>query len=137
MELSKRAKIALGIATACEVIFPILIAFLYMIVFFLTPLMMATDPKNVDSSLAFFFLGFLIFFMFMIFFSIFQIVLKILYLVLVIRNKKTTDQVKILFVLGTFYIPYIAMPLYFVLYYLNEKSEKEETLSAEGTVSPD
>lgn len=137
MELSNRAKIALGIATACEVIFPVMIAFLYMIVFFLVPIMMTTNPGSMDSSLAIFFFGMMIFFFFMMFFTIFQLVLKILYLILVIKNQQTTDLVRILFVLGTFYLPFIAMPLYFVLYYMNEKTEKEETQPAEVTVSAD
>jgi len=136
MELSKRSKIALGIATILEVAFPLLIALLYMLVFFLTPLMMATNPKSEGSIFVFFFIGMLIFFFFMMFFSIFQILMKVIYLIIVLKNKQSTDLIKILFVLGTFYIPYIAMPFYYVLYILKEKTKDEGIQKEEDKVSP-
>jgi hypothetical protein len=72
----------------------------------------------------------------MMFFSIFQIVLKVLYLIIVIQNKRSTDLIKILFVLGTFYFPYITMPLYYVLYFLREDAEGGSTQKVVDLVSP-
>ena len=62
MELSKRSKIALGIATLLEVAFPLLIALLYMLVFFLLPIMMAFNPKSEGAVIVFFFIGMMVFF---------------------------------------------------------------------------
>lgn len=136
MNLSQRSKIALGIATILEVVIPLLIVFLYMLVFFMMPIMMATNPNSEGPIFGIFFIGLLLFSFIMIFFAIFQIVLKVLYLTIVIRNKRSTDLIKILFVLGTFYLPYIAMPLYYILIILKENTEGEGTLNIEDTVSP-
>jgi len=136
MELCKRSKIALGIASLLEVAFPLLIALLYMLVFFLMPVMMAFNHRSEGAVFMFFFIGMMIFFFVMMFFSIFQIIMKILYLIIVIRDKQSTDLIRILFVLGTFYVPYITMPLYYVLFFLREDTEGEGTQKVEDTVSP-
>ena len=107
-----------------------------MLTFFLTPLILAINPKSEGAVFVFFFIGMMIFFFVMIFFSIFQIIMKVLYLIIVIQNKQSTDLVKILFVLGTFYFPYIAMPLYYVIYFLKENTEGQEIQKVEDTVSP-
>ena len=45
-----------------------------------------------------------------------QIGLQIFYITHEIKNKVLTDTFRILLVLGTFFLPYIAMPIYFVAY---------------------
>jgi len=136
MELSKRSKIALGIATLLEVGFPLLIASLYMLVFFLMPVMMAFNPKSEGAVFVFFFIGMMIFFFVMMLFSIFQITMKVLYLIIIIQNKKSNDLTKILFALGTFYVPFLAMPLYYVIFFLKEDTNGESTQKVEDIVSP-
>ena len=123
MELSKRSRIALGVATLLEVAFPLLMVLVFMLVFFLMPILMATNPE-IESNLAFFFMiGWMIFAFSMVFFSTFQIILKVSYLYLILSNQQASDLVKILFILGTFYLPYIAMPVYYVTYFLKEKED--------------
>lgn len=136
MKLNKRSKIALSIATVLEVAFPLLIVLLYLLVFFLMPLLLAINPKGEGSIFVFFFIGMLLFSLIIIFFAIFQIVLKILYLAIIIQNKRSTDLVKILFVLGVFYVPYIAMPIYCLVYILKENSEGENLHAVDSTILP-
>ncbi len=58
----------------------------------------------------------LIFYPVMICFSLVQLGLQVFYVILEIKNKALTDTYRILFALGTFFLPYIAMPIYFIRY---------------------
>jgi len=104
MNLNQRSKLALGIATLMEVAFPLMIGLLYMLMFLLMPIMIETNDNSKDLIFGIFFIGMLLFPIVIIFFAIFQIVIKVLYLIIVIQNKQSSDLIKILFVIGTFYI---------------------------------
>jgi hypothetical protein len=120
MELSKKSRIALGIATLLEVVIPLSIVLLYMLVFFLLPVIMAVNPGRESVIVLPFMVGMILLFLLLIFFSIFQLAMKVLYILFVIRNKQASDLARVLFILGTFYLPYIAMPVYYVTYFLKE-----------------
>lgn len=136
MELIKRFRVALGIATLMEVAFPLLLVLLYMLTFFLIPMMMASNPNGEESIVVFFVIGMVIFFPLMMFFTIFQFTMKAIYLFLLIGNERSKDMMKVLFVLGTFYIPLIAMPLYYVLDILKEENKEKVIQDFGETVSP-
>jgi hypothetical protein len=56
-------------------------------------------------------------------FSLGQLALQVFYIVLAVKNKELTDTVRILFIIGMFFMPFIAMPIYFVVYFWNEDSQ--------------
>lgn len=136
MELSKRVRIGLGIATLLEVAFPLLIVLLFLLVFILMPIMMAANPE-IEANISFFFIfGWMLVAFSMICFSTFQIILKVSYLYLILSNKQASELGKILFILGTFYLPYIAMPVYYVIYFLKEKEDGAVPRQLTNPVSP-
>jgi hypothetical protein len=45
-----------------------------------------------------------------------QLGLQIFYVIHEIKNKALTDTIRILFTIGLFFLPYIAMPIYFFAY---------------------
>jgi uncharacterized BrkB/YihY/UPF0761 family membrane protein len=58
----------------------------------------------------------MIFYTGMMCFSLVQFGLKIFYIIHEIKNKALTDNFRILFVLGTFLLSFVAMPIYFFAY---------------------
>jgi hypothetical protein len=126
MNINKRVKVAIGIITALVALFPFIILPALMMIFVFTSGFPFSDPQAINSPEYFNkFLPtfFLVFYPLIMCSSIFQLALQVFYVALVIKNKQLTDIIRILFALGMFFMPYIAMPLYFVAYFWNENTQ--------------
>ena len=118
MNITKPYKVLLGIGTIWYALYPLLfIAVWFMMVFGMgfMPLFAGAGDSSGPSAP---------FFMFP-FFSIFPVHictmfigfgLMIFYLIHVIRNTKADETVRIILGVGCFFLPFIAMPIYYYLY---------------------
>lgn len=112
MKLNKSAKIIVGVGTLFVAAFP----FLFMVIFFL-PIFLAGFGRGEEPSPAFVGAFFLIFPL-MLLFSLLQMGLMIFYVVHVIKNSTASEAIRILLGVGIYFMPYIAMPTYYLVYVL-------------------
>lgn len=126
MKLSKNMKIVLGIFTFLDAFYPFFPALIMPV--FLFSFISSIETNTMKNPEPMIFGLFMAFFFLIMFFSLLNLVLDIVYIVFIIKNKKITDLSQILFVLGTFFLPYITMPLYFILYFWKDKPEGEGSL---------
>ena len=114
MNISKSVKILIGFLTAFAILFPFVImpAFMMLFVFgfgfpFFDPHSFA-NPNDMQRTI---FPFMMVFYPAMMCYSVVQLGLQIFYVIHVIKNKAVNDTSRILFALGTFFLPYVAMPI--------------------------
>ena len=113
MKINKTWKVIIGLATLWVVLFP----FIVMIGMFAIILPTSIAAENYGNDVPPMFMGgFLIFIALMMFSSFLQMGTSGFYLVHVIKNKQGLDLLKIILGIGIFYLPYIAMPVYYFIY---------------------
>jgi hypothetical protein len=129
MKTSKPVKILIGILTAFAVLFPFLIvpAFMMFFVFgsgfpFLDPYSIP-DPSYIGKTM---FPMMMISYPLMMCFSVVQLGLQVFYIIHEIKNTALTETFRILFTIGTFFLPYVAMPIYFFVYLLKDNPKEPQ-----------
>ena len=135
MNLNKPTKIVIGILTVFAVLFPFLIAPAFMLLFmfssgspFFDP-HSAPDPYEIQRTM---FPMLMVFYPVMMCSTLVQLGLQVFYIVQVIKNKALTDTFRILFVIGTFFLPYVAMPLYFIAYLWKDTPQESKSAQPEA-----
>ena len=113
MQLNKPTKILVGLGTLWLSVYPLL--------FFAVWLFMATGigffaNTPSQSEPPFFMFPFFAIFPLHCFTILLQFVLMAFYLIHVIKNTKAAETVKIILGVGCFFMPFIAMPVYFYIY---------------------
>ena len=120
MRLSQPLKIFIGLLTALYAISPVFIMFIFFIPFTLIPF--AHNAPGVVHGLrdpeAIMALFPLLMFPLIICINTLHFGLQILYIVLVNKDRQLSETPRILFTLGLFFLPFIAMPLYYFMYLL-------------------
>ena len=131
MNISKSAKILIGFLTAFAVLFPFVIMPIVMMFFVFSSGFPFFDPQSVPNSddiqktmLPFM----LVFYPLMMCFSFVQLGLQIFYIIHEIKNKALTDTFRILFAIGTFLLPFVAMPIYFFAYLWKDSPQEPQLL---------
>ena len=56
--------------------------------------------------------------------------LQVFYVIHEIKNMAMTDTFRILFVIGTFFFPYIGMPIYFIAYLWKDRQQEAQIVQA-------
>lgn len=120
MTFTKPVKILIGVLTLLIELTPILVAPL----FFIFPVLMGTIStyeselsKGAESLLALIAtLPFFIIMPLMWCYALAHFLAQIFYIIQIVKNKVVSDTPRILFILGTFFMPVIAMPLFFILH---------------------
>jgi len=132
MNISKPVKILIGVLTVFAVLFPFFIMPVFMMFFmfssgfpFFDP-QSAPNPNDIEAMLPFMF----VFYPLMMCFSVVQLGLQIFYIIHEIKNKALTDTFRILFAIGTFLLPYVAMPIYFFVYLWKDNSQETQVVQA-------
>jgi hypothetical protein len=106
-------KIALGIFTFLASIYPFII-----ITLLLLPILQTTgNPENFGSAIP------TSFFSTTIFYPFSQLALQVIYIILAVKNKQLSDSSRILFIIGAFFIPFIATPIYFIKHVWKKDSQ--------------
>ena len=114
MHLSTPIKILIGLLTLLYIVSPLLIVFAFFVPISLIPVFESTT--SLRDAEAIFALIPLLMFPTVLCFNAFYFGLQIFYIVQVVKNRALTDTPRILFILGLFFLPFIAMPLYYLLY---------------------
>jgi hypothetical protein len=133
MHTNKPVKIFVGILTFFEVIFPFVIMPVFMMLFFVIIGVSASNHRSVPDQYAAekFIIPMMLFYTGMLCFTFVQFALNIFYIVHTIKNKRLSDNFKILFVLGSFLLPYLAMPIYFFAYLWNDNLQTSKPAQAQ------
>jgi len=118
MNISKPVKILIGCLTVFAILFPFLImpVFFFAMFSFGFPFMDPYAVSNPNDLIRNMFPVMMIFYPLVMCFSLVQLGLQIFYVIQEIKNKALNDTNRILFVIGTFFLPYVAMPIYFFVY---------------------
>jgi len=114
MKLNKIWKIVIGIATLWVALFPFIVTagiFLVMV-----PSIIASERYGSDVPPPAFFSGFFIFFILIMFSSFLQMGTTAFYFVHIVKNKKGSDLLRIILGIGSIFMPYVAMPIYYFIY---------------------
>ena len=132
MKISKPVKILIGILTLLVVLIPFVImpAVMMFLVFgsgftFLDS-QSVPSPYDVEALLP----VMMVFYPLMMCNTLAQLGLQVFYVIHEIKNKALTDTLRILFVLGNFFLPYLAMPIYFIAYLLKDRGQEAPILQA-------
>ena len=118
MNISKPVKIGIGLLTLGAVLFPFVIMPTIMLVMVFGSGFPSFDPHTGynfpewEAMLPFM----LVFYGMLMCYSLVQLGLQIFYVIHEIKNKSLTDTIRIIFILGNFFLPYVAMPIYFIAY---------------------
>jgi hypothetical protein len=135
MHTNKPVKLFVGLLTFFEVIFPFVIMPVFILFFFVIIGISANNHHSMSDSEAVVKVIFpmMLFYTGMMCFGFVQFALKIFYIVHTIKNKLLTDNFKILFVLGSFLLPYLAMPIYFFAYLWNDNLQATKPAQTQMT----
>ena len=80
--------------------------------------MMTENPveRGLPAGPSGFFTAFFAFWCLIMFTSLLQIAISAFYLTHIVKNRKGSDLLRILCGIGAFYLPYVALPAYFLIY---------------------
>ena len=116
MKLNRTWKIIIGLASLWVICYPfVFVAFMFAMV---GSIAFAAGTRNEPSSSAMlpFFSFFFIVFPLIFLSSFLQLGLSGFYLAHIIKNKTANDVLRIIFGVGAFYMPFLAMPFYYFVY---------------------
>lgn len=133
MNISKSVKILIGFLTAFAILFPFVIMPTFVMFFVFSSGFLFFDPQSVpnpDDIQKTMFPFMLVFYPLIMCFSLVQLGLQIFYIIHEIKNKALTDTFRILFALGTFLLPFVAMPIYFFAYLWKDSPQESQPLQA-------
>lgn len=127
MTFSKPIKILIGVLTLLVELTP----FIVMPLFFAFPIMMGTASafegelsKNTETLVGLIaVIPFFIISPLMMCYSMAHLVAQVFYIVQIVKNKSLSDTPRVLYILGTFFMPIVAMLLFFFLHILKEPAQ--------------
>ncbi len=120
MKLSKPLKVLIGIGTAITTISPFVFPMIWLSFIFAMPFFdLDTSQSFPLPLLALFLLAFPM----MIITSFVQLALQVFYWSHIILNKGSSEAGKILFGIGCFILPWLAMPIYFFLHVVPDRAD--------------
>jgi hypothetical protein len=136
MNINKPTKIAIGVSTIFAVLFPFVIAPAFVMFFIFGSGFPFFDPQSIPNPYEIektMFPMMMVFYPVMMCFTLVQLGLQVFYIIHEIKNKVLTDTYRILFAIGTFFLPYIAMPIYFIAYLWKDNPQELKSSQAEIT----
>ena len=131
MTLTKPIKILVGVLTLLIIVVPFLLIPLVWGFSMLTGLVLAAQPERVEVPL----MVVVMFFAMPLFmlYPFVQLALQVFYIIHEVKNKFLTDTPRILFILGSYFMPFIALPLYFVMHIWRDGPKPAVEAPAPGT----
>lgn len=117
MNFSKPLKVIIGILTLFVMFFPIVIPIIMLLWVFSASLPLSETQTIPEAEVVGkIMLPMLLYFAVMAGYAISQLGLQIFYIIHAIKNRVATETNRILFVLGVFFLPFVAMPIYYIIY---------------------
>ena len=121
MTLTKPIKILIGILTLLIIVAPFVIMPLFF-AFSMLPAFAAEFGNDMLEPPVF--LGVMLVMMPVMFlFPFVQLALQVFYVIHEVKNKTLTDTARILFLLGAYFMPYIGLPVYYVMHIWRDGSK--------------
>jgi len=119
---SKPLKIIIGVLTALVVVAPFFLAAFSLGISFLLPASQVLSPRPPQPEFFAVFTALipLLIFPAMFCFSILRLGLQVTYIVLIVKDRQLNDTPRILYTLGVYFLPTLAMPLYYILNFWKE-----------------
>jgi len=111
LPLSKTLKIVIGAATAWLAVYPLLF-FVVWLSFPLSMMLSQRYPRMVGVPAA----GFMAIFPLHCLTIVLMMTLSAFYLIHIIKNNAANDVIRVILGVGCFYMPFIAMPIYYYLF---------------------
>ena len=136
MKISKPVKILIGVLTFFAVFFPFVIMPAFMMFFMYNsgfPFLYSQTMTNPDEMIKAMMPMMIVFYPTVMCYSLVQLGLQVFYIIHEIKNKALTDTFRILFAIGTFMLPYVAMPIYFIAYLWKDNPPTSKSSPAEIT----
>jgi hypothetical protein len=126
MKISKAVKILVGVLTLLVVLIPFVLMPAVMLFLMFEAGFPFLDPQDVPSPYDWEAVlpVLMVFYPLMMCNTLAQLGLQVFYVIHEIKNKALTDTLRILFVLGNFFLPYLAMPIYFIAYVWKDRGQE-------------
>lgn len=126
MNISKPIKILIGVLTIFAILFQFVIMPAFSMLFMFISGFPFFESHSISSPvdlLKTMLPLMMVFYPTMMCFSLVQLGLQVFYVIHEIKNKALTDTIRILCVIGTFFMPIIAMPIYYFAYLLRDNPQ--------------
>lgn len=133
MNISKPVKIVIGILTLFTALFPFVIMPSLIMIIMVSSGFPFFDPQSVPNVYDIqktIMPVMMVFYPIMMCFTVVQFGLQIFYVIHEIKNKALPDTFRILFAIGTFFLPYVAMPIYFFAYLWKDAPQESQVIQA-------
>lgn len=108
-------KTLLGVATGLYLLMPVLAIGVWFLTF---PMTAFFSIRNNSEPPILFFVGFALFMATMLFTNLLHFIIVPTYIVLLLRNNSAQEIIRIILGIGLFFIPFLAAPIYFLIYIL-------------------
>ena len=117
MTLSQPLKIIIGVLTVFVMLFPFFIpVFMFGWVFSLSQPFSELPGNPEFNEMTHMMLPMMLYLLAIMGYSFTQLGLQVFYIIHQIKNSSLLETHRILFVLGTFFLPFVAMPIYYLLH---------------------
>jgi hypothetical protein len=130
LEWMRRAKIPIGLGVAWATLYPLLFFGVYFIAFF-SAFFIAAGGRPPGLPLEGFPFMFFAFFPLHIVTIFILLVLQVLFLIHVIKNTQASEVARIVLGVGIFVMPFIAVPVYYILYIFLDRPPDWARLAAD------
>jgi hypothetical protein len=137
MTINKPTKIFIGILTALEILIPFFIMPGLMMLITFGPffsIFTSNAAPRPDMILRSIVPMMMVFYPTLMCFAILQFALQIFYIIHEIKNKALTDNYRIFFAIGTFFLPHITMPIYFIAYLWKDNPPEVKSSTVEAAI---
>jgi hypothetical protein len=112
MKLSKSIKILIGLTTVWVAAYPLLFFIVWLFMMF----SIGFTPPSSGEGFPLFMVPFFAIFPLHCITILLQFGLSIFYLVHIIKNRDASETLRIILGVGTFFLPFVAMPIYYYLF---------------------
>lgn len=131
MKLSKPVKILIGAGTGAYVLFPLLLFFIWLLAVF--TVLVTSNYQGEPPPI--FFVLFSLMFPVICLVNLLHLVLVSFYIIHMIKNDAANETLRVLLALGLFFLPWLAMPLYFLIYILPNQPPEWALIATKSSTS--
>jgi len=135
MRLSKGMKIVVGLGTAAHILVPFIIGIMVVLAALIMPLAVLASERSGEPPALLFAFPFI---MFGVVFPLQCVLIPLTFLLIafylahIIKNTTASDTTRIVLAIGMVFMPYVAMPVYYLLHVWPEQAEVSNVSAAQN-----
>ena len=135
MRLSKGMKIVVGLGTAAHILVPFIIGIMVVLAALIMPLAVLASERSGEPPALLFVFPFI---MFGVVFPLQCVLIPLTFLLIafylahIIKNTTASDTTRIVLAIGMVFMPYVAMPVYYLLHVWPEQAEVSNVSAAQN-----